>query len=200
MKKFTFLIILLLIIFYGIFSNYKSKIDRNASNFVNSRKDSNTKREFGCNNDGGIISSSYCRFSENNCRKYFLSEYFGYLNNEEIVHCTSYKVGVDEEGYDIIMEIISDKEKINPKFANIEKNKIRPSEISGFMFGEGLCNKPKDKFDKTGIRSDSLRNFICSLKENNNEVLVNRLQINEKKIYVFFYFDEGIIWINSSSF
>ena len=115
MRKFTFLIILLLIIFYGIFSNYKSKIDRNAANFVNSQKDSNTKKEFGCTNDGGIISSSYCRFSEKNCREYFLSEYFGYLNNEEITHCTSYKVGVDEEGYDVIMKIISDKEKINPK-------------------------------------------------------------------------------------
>ena len=82
MRKFTFLIILLLIIFYGIFSNYKSKIDRNASNFINSQRDSNTKREFGCTNNGGIISSSYCRFSENNCREYFLSEYFGYLNND----------------------------------------------------------------------------------------------------------------------
>ena len=81
MRKFTFLIILLLIIFYGIFSNYKSKIDRNAANFVNSQKDSNTKKEFGCTNEGGIISSSYCRFSEKNCREYFLSEYFGYLNN-----------------------------------------------------------------------------------------------------------------------
>ena len=68
------------------------------------------------------------------------------------------------------------------------------------MFGEGLCNKPKDKFDKTGIRSDYLRNFVCSLKENNNEVLVNQFQINEKKINVFFYFDERIIWINSPGF
>ena len=200
MRKFTFLIILLLIIFYGIFSNYKSKIDRNASNFINTQRDSNTKKEFGCTNDVGIISSSYCRFSENNCREYFLSEYFGYLNNEEITHCTSYKVGVDEEGYDVIIKIISDKEKINPKFSDIEKKKIRSSEISGFMFGEGLCNKPKDKFDKTGIRSDYLRNFICSLKENNNEVLVNQFQINEKKINVFFYLDERIIWINSPGF
>lgn len=200
MKKITFFAILLLIICYGMFSNYKSKIDRDTSNFLYSQKDSNIDEEFGCVNDGGIIISSYCRFSENKCREYYLSEHFDYLNNEEIIHCTSYKIGVDEEGYDIIIKLTSDKEEIYSKFAKIEKIKVRSSEISEFMFSEGLCIKPRDKFHKTGIRSDSLRNFICSMKENKDGLLVHQFRINEKIINIFFNSDEEIIWINFPGF
>ena len=105
MKKITFFTILLLIICYGIFSNYKSKIDKSSSSFLspqnNLESPSKTKEEFGCINEGGIIKSSYCRFSKTKCKEYFLSENFDFLTSEEVIHCTSYKVGVDGEGYDI---------------------------------------------------------------------------------------------------
>ena len=115
MKKITFFTILLLIICYGIFSNYKSKIDKSSSSFLspqnNLESPSKTKEEFGCINEGGIIKSSYCRFSQTKCKEYFLSENFDFLTSEEVIHCTSYKVGVDGEGYDIVIKIISEKKK-----------------------------------------------------------------------------------------
>ena len=203
MKKIAFFTILLLIICYGIFSNYKSKIDKSSSSFLspqnNLESPSKTKEEFGCINEGGIIKSSYCRFSKTKCKEYFLSENFDFLTSEEVVHCTSYKVGVDGEGYDIVMKIMSEKKEKNSKFKKIESKKVRPSEIKGFILGEGLCIKPKDKFHKIGIHSDSLRDLICSIVKNDEEVSLNQFQINEKKIN-FFYLDERTIWINSPGF
>ena len=203
MKKITFFAILLLIICYGIFSNYKSKIDKSSLNVRSPQNNieslPKTKEEFGCINEGGIIRSSYCRFSKTKCKEYFLSENFDFLTSEQVIHCTSYKVGVDAEGYDIVMKIISEKKEVNSKLKKIESTKVRLSEIKGFMLGEGLCVKPKDKFHKIGIHSDSLRSLICSVVKNNEEVLLNQLQINEKKIN-FFYLDERTIWISSPGF
>ena len=78
---------LLLIICYGIFSNYKSKIDKSSLSILrpqnNLESTSKTKEEFGCINEGGIIKSSYCRFSKTKCKENMVDEnkiyipYFG---------------------------------------------------------------------------------------------------------------------------
>ena len=203
MKKILFFSILLSIIFYGFLSNYSKKKEIRSyfqKNTVSQSPD-NKDDIYGCESKG-IIPSRYCRFTKNECSENFLLPLYSILEivkNDEnnILHCTNYKLGVDGLGFDILVNNLTNNNllKIKDKFT---KSKL--SEINSFQPGEGLCVKPNNSSIKYGIISDSLRQKLCSAIKNDIEVTYFQKLYNGNYINMIYLGLDNIFWFNETGY
>ena len=202
MKKILFFTILLSIIFYGLLSNY-SKKKRLGPTFKKtvSQLTDNKDDIYGCESKG-IIPSTYCRLTKNECLENFLIPLYSILEiviNDEnnILHCTNYKLGVDGLGLDILVNNLTNNQvlKIKDKF---KKSKL--SKINSFQPGEGLCIKPDNLTTKYGIISDSLRQKICSVIENDVEVTFFQKLHNGGNVNIIDLGVDNIFWLNETGY
>ena len=203
MKKILFFTILLSIIFYGLLSNYskKKEIRSYFQKKTVSQLTDNKDDIYGCESKG-IIPSTYCRLTKNECLENFLIPLYSILEiviNDEnnILHCTNYKLGVDGLGLDILVNNLTNNQvlKIKDKF-----KKSRLSKINSFQPGEGLCIKPNNPTAKYGIISDSLRQKICSLIENDIEVTYFQKLHNGNYVNMIDLGLDNIFWLNETGY
>lgn len=203
MKKILFFTILLSIIFYGLLSNYSKKKEIRSYFQKNTVLESSDNKDniYGCESKG-IIPSTYCRLAKNECLENFLIPLYGILEiviNDEnsILHCTNYKLGVDGLGLDILINNFTNNQvlKIKDKF---RKSKL--SRINSFQPGEGLCIKPNNLTTKYGIISDSLRQKICSVIKNDIEVTYFQKLHNGKYVNMIDLGLDNIFWLNETGY
>ncbi len=197
MKKILFFFILLGIISYGIVSNYKKKIEKQDFSVFN--KNSNLEgNEYGCEKSG-VLGSYHCRIEAEKCKKDFLKplEKFYELSftfKGEILHCTSYKIGPDPMGFDIILES-KDAFLIENKRKKVEKI----SNLQFFSPGDGLCIIPENQKIKYGIKSKELRDTICEKIRKNSDVSIAQKKKSESVLNIIFLKD-NLLWLNESSY
>ena len=203
MKKTLFFTILLSIIFYGFLSNYSKKKDLKSYFQKNTVSQSPDKKNdiYGCESKG-IIPSTYCRLEKSECLENFLVPLYGILEidkNDEnnILHCTNYKLGVDGLGFDILVNNLTNNQVLQTK-DKFKKSKL--SKINSFQPGEGLCIKPKNLTTKYGIISDSLRQKLCFVIENDIEVTYFRKLHNENYVNMIDLGLDNIFWFNETGY
>ena len=203
MKKIIFFAILLSIIFYGFLSNYSKK--KEMKSFLKSNtvfnSSSNDDDIYGCESSG-IIPTTYCRLVNDKCRINFLeplSDKFGIVlkNKNSILHCTTYKLGVDSIGFDIVINNFTNNEILKEK-ENFKKSKL--TRINSFQPGEGLCIKPKSPDTKYGIISDPLRKKICLAIEDDIEVNFIQKLNNHNYLNIIDLGFDNILWLNKTGY
>ena len=203
MKKILLFTILLSIIFYGLLSNYSQKKNIRSYFQKNTVSQSSDNKDdiYGCESKG-IIPSTYCRLTKNECLENFLTPLYGILEiviNDEnkILHCTNYKLGVDGLGFDILVNNLTYNQvlKIKDKF---KKSKL--SKINSFQPGEGLCVEPNNLTTKYGIISDSLRQKICLAIKNDNEVTYYQKLHNGNYVNMIDLGLDNIFWFNETGY
>jgi len=104
---------------------------------------------------------------------------------------------VDGVGLDILVNNFTNNQvlKIKNKF---KKSKL--SKINSFQPGEGLCTKPSKLTAKYGIISDSLRQKICSVIENDIEVTYFQKLHNGNYVNMIDLGLDGIFWLNETGY